>query len=229
MDSFDNNWKEKLIKRLADCEISLDDDQAEKLRIYGEELVEWNSKKNLTSITSPEEIAVLHFIDSLLVSGDIPTTENKKLLDTGTGGGFPGIPLKIFFPELEITLLDSSRKKVSFLKYITRRLKLTKTECINDRAEVYARKNIKTFDYVVSRAFTSVESFYDMVWPCVKKDGTVLAMKGPETDDEIDKLRASMYKYDGIEINGNDLTLEIREYNLPVVKHERKIISLTHK
>lgn len=230
MKKFDENWKKLLIDNLEKSGVSITDDQAEKLKIYGNELVLWNNKKNLTSITDPEEIAYLHFIDSLLITGDIEKdgVKGKKLLDTGTGGGFPGIPLKIFFPELDITLLDSSRKKVSFLKYISRELGLKSIKAVNERAEVFSRENSETFDYITSRAFTSVESFFNMVWPALKKDGKIIAMKGPETDDELAELKGGSYEFQGKNVEGKDLDIDIREYMVPVVNHERKIISLTH-
>ncbi|MGM0417546.1 MAG: 16S rRNA (guanine(527)-N(7))-methyltransferase RsmG, partial [Thermodesulfobacteriota bacterium] len=198
--------------------------QADSFALYARELLQWNKKKNLTSITDPREIGILHFADSAYLSLFIKETENKYLIDSGSGGGFPGIVIKILMPELNVTLLDSSSKKINFLKYISRELKLGKVDFVNQRIEDFAKQNSEQFDYGVSRAFTSADKFYEMITPCIKKQGVIFAMKGPGTKDEIAKLKSW---FAGKNEN-KEVKIEVSEYILPVVNHKRTIISLTH-
>ncbi|PIE75221.1 MAG: 16S rRNA (guanine(527)-N(7))-methyltransferase RsmG [Deltaproteobacteria bacterium] len=225
---FDEEFKTFLKNCINPLGIFLSDNELEKFRIYAKELVDWNKKKNLTAITDPESIAVLHFADSLYLSSLIDNKKGTRLIDAGSGGGFPGIPLKIARPEIEITMIDSSGKKVSFLKYIIRLLGLEKISAINKRVEDFANENKDSFDYAVSRAFTSIDSFFEKTAPCIKPGGRIIAMKGPDCDNEIASMKKKTYFFEGKTINGKNIRAEISNYMLPVINHKRKIISLTH-
>ncbi|MDY0359816.1 MAG: 16S rRNA (guanine(527)-N(7))-methyltransferase RsmG [Desulforegulaceae bacterium] len=227
MKDFSNEWIDFLKKLFLDINIELTDTQALQFQLYAKELVFWNKKKNLTSITHPKEIAVLHFADSGFVLPFIKN-QDKKIIDFGTGGGFPGVVLKILCPELDIHLLDSSGKKISFLKFITRELGFNDVKCINQRGEIFSSENKNLFGYAVSRAFTALDLFYEMILPCLEKKGHCLAMKGPGTEKEINDFKNKSYIYNDAKFLGRDVLMDIHEYRLPVLDHERKIISLTH-
>jgi 16S rRNA (guanine527-N7)-methyltransferase len=227
MKDFNNEWIEFLKNLFFQLNIKLSDEKALQFQTYAKELVFWNKKKNLTSITRPLEIAVLHFADSGFV---LPFIKNKdkKIVDFGTGGGFPGVVLKILCPELDIYLLDSSGKKISFLKFITRELGFNDVKCINQRGEIFSSENQNFFGYAVSRAFTAIDLFYEMIVPCLEKNGKCIAMKGPDTEKEINDFKKKSYIYNDTKFLGEDVLMDIHEYRLPVLEHERKIISLTH-
>lgn len=156
---------------------------------YLKELKEWNKKINLTSITDDRDIAIRHFLDSLIL---VPFLANQSsLLDIGSGAGFPGIPLKIVLPDLKVTLMDSVNKKVVFMKHIIRTLNLNSIEVIHARAE--DSKSIKklggSFDAVTSRAFAELHKFLDIAMPYARNGGILLAIKGPKGVEELKGLQ----------------------------------------
>ena len=156
---------------------------------YLTELKEWNKKINLTAITDDRDIIIKHFLDSLTL---VPfLTDQKTLLDIGSGAGFPGIPLKIVLPELKATLVDSVNKKVIFMKYIIRTIGLKNIGAIQARAE--DKEVMKKFDYsfdvVTSRAFSELGKFLDIAAPYAKKGGMLLAVKGPKGIEELKGLK----------------------------------------
>ena len=144
---------------------TLSSQQLAALDIYHQELNAWNAVHNLTAIREPEQVRVKHFLDSLPAVRSIP--EGATLLDIGSGGGFPGLPLKVIRPSLTITLIDASRKKVSFLKHVIRTLKLDKIEALHIRAEDFAKDPLHRhqFDVIISRALSSLDSFRRRAWP----------------------------------------------------------------
>ena len=185
----------------ARLEIGITAISIEKISSFLSELLSWNQKINLTAITDPEEVAEKHIIDSLIPAKYIP--ENSSLIDLGTGGGFPGVPLKIFMPNLSVTLVDSVRKKVNFLKYVIGMLKLENitahqllVEDLADHPDFAGR-----FDVVISRAFTALDRFLQMAAPLVKSDGVIIAMKGREVDKEIMVLKNCQIEPDVYKIN----------------------------
>jgi 16S rRNA (guanine527-N7)-methyltransferase len=156
---------------------------------YLAELKEWNKKINLTAITDDRDIIIKHFLDSLTL---VPFLTNQKtLLDIGSGAGFPGIPLKIVLPELKATLMDSVNKKVIFMKHIIRALGLKNIEAIQARAEnkEVMKKFDSSFDVVTSRAFAELGKFLDIAAPYAKKGGMLLAVKGPKGIEELKGLK----------------------------------------
>ena len=156
---------------------------------YLTELKEWNKKINLTAITDDRDIIIKHFLDSLTL---VPFLTNQKtLLDIGSGAGFPGIPLKIVLPELKATLMDSVNKKVIFMKHIIRTIGLKNIEAIQARAEnkEVMKKFDSSFDIVTSRAFSELGKFLDIAAPYAKKGGMLLAVKGPKGIEELKGLK----------------------------------------
>jgi len=177
--------KNLLIEGAREFGIYLDGNAIESFELYLKELLKWNQKINLTAIRTEKGMVLKHFLDSLSVCPHLPSI--SSLLDIGSGAGFPGIPLKIVQPSLEITLIDSIRKKVDFQRHIIRMLGLKGMETIHGR--VQDKEILQSmggrFDFVISRAFTDLRNFLLLSFPFVKKGGVVLAMKGELDNEEI--------------------------------------------
>ena len=171
--------------------LELTSDQISAFNRYYELLVEWNEKINLTAITEPREVAIKHIVDSLscyqedLFAGDI------SLIDVGTGAGFPGLPLKIFCPELKLTLLDSLNKRVKFLQLVVDELGLKDVEVIHARSEEAARnkKYREQFDLATARAVARLPIICEYCLPFVKQGGTFIALKGRQYEEEIQEAQ----------------------------------------
>jgi len=166
--------------------LTLDDAAGKLFAIYYEELMTWNARINLVSIKSPQDIWIKHFIDSLTVVPYL-TAPAGKLLDIGSGAGFPGIPLKIAVPSLEVSLLEPLRKRVSFLKHVCRRLSLKGIDVIHNRAELSAKEDAyrKVFKTVISRASFKLPELITLSSPFLMDCGILIAMKGNDIADEL--------------------------------------------
>lgn len=151
---------------------------------YMKYLLEWNNKINLTSITNEKEFIVKHFIDSLTVSKFIDN--NDKIIDIGTGAGFPGIPLKLFYNNASVTLIDSVNKKINVLKDIIQKLELNNIEAIHTRAEDFAKENREKYDVAISRAVANMSTLVEYLLPFVKIGGKAICMKGPNLQLELE-------------------------------------------
>lgn len=158
--------------------------KAEKLVLYYEMLIEWNNRMNLTAITDPAGVVLRHFADSLIGSELI--SDGAKCIDVGTGAGFPGLPLKIMRPDIELTLLDSLNKRINFLTEITKELGL-RCELVHARAEDGGRNSRfrERFDFALSRAVASANILAEWTLPFVKMNGLSLMYKGPSADEEL--------------------------------------------
>lgn len=165
--------KEDFYKAIADLGINLDNVQKEKLQKFYKILIEENKKINLTRIVEEEEVYLKHFYDSLTIVKEIDLTKVNTLCDVGTGAGFPGIVLKICFPNLKITLIDSLQKRVKYLKETIKKLELDNIIAIHSRSEDYKEQ----FDVVTARAVANLEKLITWCMHLVKKDGVFIAMK----------------------------------------------------
>ncbi|MEM7331794.1 MAG: 16S rRNA (guanine(527)-N(7))-methyltransferase RsmG [Chloroflexota bacterium] len=167
--------------------LSLTDVQVEQFTQYRSLLMSWNTKLNLTAVRTELGIESVHFVDSLTLAPQIRAFDGQSLIDVGTGAGFPGIPLKIVFPSLQLTLVESIRKKANFLGEVVRELGLTDVTILAERAEVVGRdlKHREQYDWVVARAVAELNILLEYLVPFCRPNGRILAMKGPETPNEL--------------------------------------------
>ncbi len=178
---------EKIAPLCAEFGVEITDEIKEKLNLYGNLLLEWNEKMNLTAIKEPEEVLFKHFYDCILFFKNVKLPPNATLVDVGTGAGFPGMVIKIVRPDIKVTLLDSLNKRLIFLNEVISQLNLTGIETVHSRAED-AGKNKQyreKFDFVTARAVASMPVLSEYCMPLVKKGGRLVAMKGPSAKDEI--------------------------------------------
>lgn len=188
--------KNRLEAKCAALGIALTGTMLDALDQYAEILVEYNQKVNLTAITDPEGIEDKHFADSLLLA-NLPETAGK-LVDVGTGAGFPGVVAKIFKPELQLTLMEPTGKRVEFLKYVCAQLGLSGVEFAKERAEEAARKVWREqFDVATARGVAALPMLSEYCLPLVKVGGVFLAMKGPGAAEELAESGAALKKLGG--------------------------------
>lgn len=208
--------KIEFIEEVAKLNIILTKEMLEKLEQYYEILVEENNKYNLTAITKKEDVYLKHFYDSLTLSKIIELND-QSLCDIGTGAGFPGLVLKIVFPNLRVTLVDATEKKCNFLKLVIKKLNLQNINVIHDRAEIYSKKTREQYDIVTSRAVAPLKHLLEYSIPLVKVKGIYIAMKS-----DISK------ELDGISNYEKKLNLQeqkIINFKLPIEESNRTLIS----
>ncbi len=217
-----DKWKEVIRIGADTFDIQIDSKAMKRFAGHAAELMRWNKKINLTAIHDPLEIAIKHVLDSIIPSAIIPG-DKKKLLDIGSGGGFPGIPLKILIPSLSVTLIDAAQKKISFLKQVIRTLKLKKIDAIHLRAQEMAGmvEFEKNFDVIISRALTSLEPFVAMALPLLSKNGMIIALKGNVDGEEIKAARSL--------VNHHAMSLTLQQYPLPLLEDNRTIVSIRYR
>ncbi|MDD5773461.1 MAG: 16S rRNA (guanine(527)-N(7))-methyltransferase RsmG [bacterium] len=174
----------------------------EKVLIYVNELIDWSQKINLTAIKVPEDIIVKHFLDSLVCLKEIVLDEEKapKLLDIGTGAGFPGLPLKIFCPDLSVSLMEATGKKIRFLEELLKKLDIKDVSILHGRAEELSKKMElqEKFDIVVIRAVGELKLLVKHSFPFIKNGGCLLALKGVIIDEEVAKSQKDLKKMKGL-------------------------------
>lgn len=209
--------KEEFYAALKDLNIELNEHQKEQLEQFYEILIEENQKINLTRITDKEDVYLKHFYDSLTISKVIDLTKVNTLCDVGTGAGFPGIVLKIVYPNLKVTLIDSLLKRVNYLNRTIEKLELHGIKAIHTRSEDYKDQ----FDVVTSRAVASLEKLIPYCIHLIKKDGKMIAMKANLTD-EIEKSTKFFKKYN-IKISMQE------EFLLPKEGSKRTLLVITKK
>lgn len=216
-------WQQTVIAGARALGVEISADQARSMVRHAREMLLWNQVTNLTAITDPLEVAVKHYVDALAVA--IRIDAGIRVMDAGSGGGFPGLPLKIVRPDLAVTLVDSVRKKVTFLKFIIGTLGLNGVHAVHGRLEDLGRlpAYCGKFDLVVCRAFASLEAFVKLSRPFLSPGGSLLAMKGPQAEHEhesgIDNGR--------IVLAGIPLAIHIHRYRLPLLGDRRRLVRLT--
>ncbi len=188
--------KEEFVKALECLNINLTEKQLKDLDTYYKMLIEYNSHTNLTRITEEKEVYLKHFYDSLTLIKTI-NLNNQTLLDVGTGAGFPGLVLKIVFPNLKVVLLDSLNKRITFLNSVIEKLNLKNVTAVHERAEEYALNNKESFDIVTSRAVANLNMLSELCIPFVKPGGYFIPMKA-DAKDEIKNAQNAIKTLGGV-------------------------------
>lgn len=185
---------ELLRTKAEELNITLTDLQLQQFKTYYEMLIEKNKVMNLTAITEYEDVINKHFVDSIMLGTIYDLSGNRKLIDVGTGAGFPGIPLKIAYPELKVTLLDSLNKRVGFLNEVIEALELEEIEAIHARAEDGGRNKLyrDQYDVCVSRAVANLSTLAEYCMPFVKKGGYFISYKSNQIEEEIDQAKKAI-------------------------------------
>ena len=212
----------KFIEELEKMNIVLNEHQKEQLQKYYELLIEWNKKINLTRIIKKEDVYLKHFYDSLTITKIIDlNTEKYKLCDVGTGAGFPGVILKIVYPQLEVVLLDSLNKRINFLKDVIEKLQLKNITAVHERMEEYSKEHEEEFDIITSRAVAKTNIITEISVKALKIGGHIILMKGicddeiKESEKIIEKLKCKIVKRE--------------KFELPIEKSNRTLIDILKK
>ena len=185
------NFYKKMAEESEKIGIKLPDEQLNEFYEYMQLLLEWNEKMNLTAITDPEEVIKKHFVDSITIKKY--RKEENRLIDVGTGAGFPGIPLKILDKSIKLTLLDSLNKRINFLNEIIEKLNLKEVNTIHSRAEEYAKNKVReSYDVAVSRAVADLPILLEYLMPYVKLNGICICMKGPKAQEELERSKKAI-------------------------------------
>ncbi|MDH5164072.1 16S rRNA (guanine(527)-N(7))-methyltransferase RsmG [Heyndrickxia oleronia] len=210
---------EQFTKQLEEKGISLSSKQLQQFERYFELLVEWNEKMNLTAITEKNDVYLKHFFDSITASFYVNFNEPLKICDVGAGAGFPSIPLKICFPEIKVTIVDSLQKRISFLDNLSKELELKDTFFYHDRAETFAQKSEhrEQYDLVTARAVARMSVLSELCIPLVQQNGLFVAMKAANANEELQAASKAL-KLLGAEVEA------IHSFTLPYEESERNII-----
>ena len=209
--------KEQFILAVKELGIELTEEQLIKLNSFYKLLVEWNEKINLTRITEEEDVYLKHFYDSLTIAKVVDLSTKKTLCDVGTGAGFPGIVLKIVYPNLKITLVDSLLKRVNYLNTIIKDLGLENIQAIHSRGEDFK----EMFDIVTARAVANIEKLLGFTMHLVNKDGLFIAMKGNISEEMTESVINRINKKYKIE--------DINSFLLPIENSNRSLVVIKNK
>lgn len=210
----DKEFKEELSK----LGIVLTSTQENQLEMYYNLLIEWNNKMNLTGITDRNSVYLKHFYDCITLIKAIDLTKNLKIVDVGSGAGFPGLVLKIVFPNLNVVLVDALNKRINFLNHVIESLKLENIEAIHDRIENYAKNNLEIFDLVTCRAVAKLNIISELCLPLAKVNGYFIPMKATIEDEISDTKYLEVLKSKVESVITFNLPIENSVRNLIVIK-----------
>jgi len=213
--------KKTFIDSLKSLGIIVTDEQMKKLDWFYKLLIEWNEKINLTTIIDEEEVYLKHFYDSLTLIKVVDLTDDVSLCDVGSGAGFPGVVLKICFPNLKVTLIDSLNKRVIYLNDIINKLGLDNIEAIHTRIEEYSRSNTERFDIITARAVTSIPILSEICSKALKLEGQLILMKG-NCEEELIGSKNCFLKLN-LELNN------FIEFKLPIEGSNRTLVVIKKK
>lgn len=230
--------KQELKRICSEINVELDDIALDRFDKFAELLVEKNKVLNLTAITEPDEIIVKHFADSLTALSVIDVPRGAKIIDVGTGGGFPGIPLLIARPDIELTMLDSTKKKLAFVQEAVDELGLNAV-VLHKRAEEAGQSELReSFDFCVSRAVAALNVLSEYCIPFVKVNGTFLAMKGSKGNEELEAAKKAIPALGGKVINkksiilpdgGERILIDIKKISHTATKYPRVSAQISKK
>lgn len=226
--------RELLIDGARQLDIQLSEAQVEQFMKYKALLQEWNEKMNLTAITEDREVITKHFLDCMTINKALNMSEQKTVIDIGTGAGFPGLVIKIAFPHLKVTLVDALKKRLTFLETVINELGLTDIECIHSRAEDLGKNKQyrEGFDICASRAVANLAVLSEYTLPFVKIDGYLIALKGQKLDEELEQGEKAIkilggqleeVVHTGVPFTDLDHKIaKIKKVNLTSIKYPRK-------
>jgi 16S rRNA (guanine527-N7)-methyltransferase len=218
--------KQTFKEKLAEKGIALSDYQMEQFDTYYRILVEWNEKMNLTAITDEEEVYLKHFYDSITAAFYFDYNKELSLCDVGAGAGFPSIPIKICFPQLKITIVDSLNKRITFLNHLAEQLNLTDVHFYHDRAELFAKNKQfrEQFDLVMARAVARLSVLSELCLPLAKENGYFVAMKGAQFSTELEDANKALSILGGKveQAHTFQLPFEESERNIAIIKKMKK-------
>lgn len=186
--------------------IEVSEHQLQQFQKYYEILVEWNEKMNLTAITDKEDVYLKHFYDSITIAFDFDFN-NQTMIDVGAGAGFPSVPLKILYPNLKITIVDSLNKRITFLNHLFKELELDNCQAVAARAEEYAKDHRESVDIVMARAVARLNILDELCLPLVKKNGYFLSLKGRQAPEEVKEAKKGIQLLGGQIESTHDFTL----------------------
>lgn len=197
--------------------VMLNDKQIQDFYKYMNMLIQWNEKINLTAIIEPKDIIIKHFVDSLTISKYIK--DEMKIIDIGTGAGFPGIPIKIKNEKVEITLMDALNKRINFLEEVIKKNNLKNIETLHGRAEEFGKntKYREKYDMCITRAVAKMNILVEYMMPFIKKDGICICMKGIEVEEELEKSKNAIKELGGKIEQIDKLTLLENENNRNII------------
>lgn len=210
--------KEEFVSYLKDLNIKINNHHLEQLDKYYNLLVTWNQKFNLTSILQEDQVYLKHFYDSLTITKIINLNNINTLLDVGSGAGFPSIVLKIFYPHLSLTIIDSNNKKIQFLQEVVKELKLDNVLLIHDRCENYGKNHLDTFDLVTARAVANLNTLIELCLPLTKVDGYFIALKG--------NIKEELKAIDNELLILNGKKEDLIEFILPKEESQRSLLKI---
>ncbi|HFQ2250574.1 TPA: 16S rRNA (guanine(527)-N(7))-methyltransferase RsmG [Staphylococcus aureus] len=214
---------EWLAEQLKEHNIELTETQKQQLQTYYRLLVEWNEKMNLTSITDEHDVYLKHFYDSIAPSFYFDFNQPISICDVGAGAGFPSIPLKIMFPQLKVTIVDSLNKRIQFLNYLASELQLQDVSFIHDRAETFGKGVYReSYDVVTARAVARLSVLSELCLPLVKKGGQFVALKSSKGEEELEEAKFA------ISVLGGNVT-ETHTFELPEDAGERQMFIIDKK
>ena len=209
--------REEFIKELKNINIELDENQLKQLDQFYHLMIEWNEKINLTRITEEKDVYLKHFYDSLTLNKVVDLKETKTLCDIGTGAGFPGMVLKIVFPNLKVVLVDSLQKRVNYLNEVIKQLNLKDIEAIHSRGEDFKGE----FEVVTSRAVANIEKLVGYTMHLVSKNGVFVAMKGNIEEELTPEVQSKLERKYNI--------LKVEQFLLPIENSKRSLIVMKNK
>ncbi|MFO1442287.1 16S rRNA (guanine(527)-N(7))-methyltransferase RsmG [Bacillus sp. Bva_UNVM-123] len=216
---------EQFIDMLMEKGISLSQKQMEQYETYYSTLVEWNEKMNLTAITDKSEVYLKHFFDSLTAAFYFDFKQPIHICDVGAGAGFPSLPIKIAFPELHVTIVDSLNKRIVFLEHLAKKLELKNVNFIHDRAETFGQKKEfrEAYDVATARAVARLSVLSELCLPLVKVGGTFVALKGASAKEELTAGKKAIALLGGKLDKSFSFTLpeEESERNIMIIKKEK--------